>query len=212
MTKPVPPLAFTRSLVKHLGPPSQAQATEEEIEEAKKFVRARRDLRNEPLDRKGYEYVVESLLRPRITEYAERALCIPSSHSHRRIYSSHFHTTSDVPSVWRSRWQDFKRAHPDVDTDDDGHSRRADLFISMGKAGLVSIEFKYLRAKSNPAVLGCISQIRQHLTKHRACVLVLYAATPVSVGLESTAGKIRDGLRGHNGFVVVVAGPPVEFP
>ncbi len=81
----------------------------------------------------------------------------------------------------------------------------------MGKAGLVSIEFKYLRAKSKPAVQACVTQICQHLTKHRACVLVLYAATPVSTKLESTAGEIRDELRGRNGFVVVMTGPPIEF-
>ena len=207
----VTPLAFTRGLVEHLEHPSHVRVTEKAIEKAKTFVRERRDLRNEPSDRKGYEYVVERLLRPRITQYAEDALRIPRSDSHRRIYFSHFHTTSDEPSEWRTRWQDFKRAHPDVDTDDDGHSRRADLFISMGKVGLVSIEFKYLRAKSKPPALGCVRQIRQHLTKHRACVLVLYAATPISAGLESTAGEILGDVRSRNGFVVVVAGPPVEF-
>lgn len=81
----------------------------------------------------------------------------------------------------------------------------------MGKK-LVSIEFKYLRAKSKPAAQACVRQIRQHLTKHRACVLVLYAATPIFTGLESTAGEIRDELRGRNGFVVVMTGHPIEFP
>jgi len=202
------PLVFTQGLVEHL---SHVQVSEEGIREAKKFVRERRDLRNEPSDRKGYEYVVERLLRPQITKYAEDELCIPRSDSHRHIYSSHFHTTNDGQSEWRTRWQNFKRAHPEVDTDDDGHSRRADLFISVGKAGLVSIEFKYLRAKCKPAALGCVRQIRQHLTKHRACVLVLYAATPMSVGLQGTTREIRDDLRSANGFVVVMAGPPVEF-
>jgi hypothetical protein len=109
-------------------------------------------------------------------------------------------------------WERFKHAHPDVDTHDAGHSRRADLFVSIGKAAIVSIEFKYLRPNRTPAVTGCVGQIRQHLTKHRACVLVLYAATPVSIKLESAAGKIRDELRGCNGFVVVMTGPPIEFP
>ena len=110
-----------------------------------------------------------------------------------------------------TRWLDFRRAHPGVDTDDAGHSRRADLFISMGKAGLVSVEFKYLRAKSTPGSGGCVRQIRQHLTKHHACVLVLYTATPVSTKLESAAGEIRDELRGSSGFVVEMTGPPIEF-
>ncbi len=174
MTKPVPPLAFTRSLVEHL---SQVRATEKTIEEAKTFVRARRDLRNEPSDRKGYEYVVERLLRPTITKCAENALRIIRSDSHRRIYSSHFHTTSDEPSDWRSRWQDFKRAHQDVDTDDDGHSRRADLFISMGKAGpcvnRVQVSSRQVQpsgtgmcqpdpATSHEAPRLCLGPIRRH--------------------------------------------------
>lgn len=98
-----------------------------------------------------------------------------------------------------------------VATDDDGHSRRADLFIAVDKTRLVSIEFKYLRAKSRPAVPACVRQIRQHLTKHRACVLVLYVATPVSEGLEADTQEIRESLSRVNGFVVRVDGPPVVF-
>lgn len=210
MTKPKrsTPLAFTRGLVEHL---SHVRVTETTIAEAKGFLRERRDLRNEPADRKGHEYVVEILLGPRIIQYAQDTLRIPSGDSHRRVYSSHFHTTRDGESLWRARWQDFKGAHPDVDTDDDGHSRRADLFVAMGEK-LVSSEFKYIRAKSKPAAQACVRQIRQHLTKHRACVLVLYAATPISAGLESTAREIRDELRGRNGFVVVITGPSIAFP
>jgi hypothetical protein len=117
MTKPklFMPLAFTRGLVEHL---SLVRATERATEKAKKFLQERRDLRNEPLDRKGHEYVVEIQLRRRISQYAEDALRIPRSDSHRHIYSSHFHTTRDLESVWRTRWQDFKRAHPDLDTDE----------------------------------------------------------------------------------------------
>jgi hypothetical protein len=206
------PLAFTRGLVAHLEHLSRVRATEAATARAKKFLRERRDLRNEPSDRKGYEYVVEILLRRRITQYAEAVLRVPRRESHRRIYSSHFHTTSDDPSLWRARWLDFRRAHPGVDTDDAGHSRRADLFISMGKSELVSVEFKYLRAKSTPAAEACVRQIRQHLTKHRSCVLILYAATPTSETLENVARQIRDDLRYDNGFVVVMTGPPVEFP
>jgi hypothetical protein len=206
------PLAFTRGLVAHLEHVSRVRATESAIAEAKTFLRARRDLRNEPSDRKGHEYIVEILMRPRITEYAEEVLGIPREDSHRHIYSSHFHTTRDEPSLWRARWLDFKRAHPGVDTDDDGHSRRADLFISMGKAGLVSVEFKYLRAKGTPSAQACVGQVRQHLTAHRACVLVLYAGTPTSEALESTARQVRDDLRRENGFVVVMVGPPITFP
>jgi hypothetical protein len=201
MAKPTP-LAFTRGLVAHLEHLSRVPATEAAIAEAKTFLRERRDLRNEPSDRKGHEYVVEILLRRRTTEYAETVLRIPREESHRHIYSSHFHTTSDEPRLWRARWQEFKRAHPGVDTDDDGHSRRADLFISMGKAGLVSVEFKYLRGKGTPATQACIGQVRQHLTKHRACVLVLYAGTPTSEALESAARQLREDLRRDNGFVV----------
>ena len=167
MTKPEPltPLAFTRGLVEHL---SHVRVTDTAITEAKKFLREQRDLRNEPSDRKGHEYVVEILLRRRITQYAEDALRISRSGSHRRIYSSHFHTTRDRESVWRARWEDFKRAHPGVDTDDDGHSRRADLFISMGKK-LVSIEFKYLRAESKllqTVFGGEIAGAADHLARH----------------------------------------------
>jgi hypothetical protein len=201
------PVAFTTGLVEHLS-----HVPVVGIGQAKKFLRERRDLRNEPSDRKGYEYVVEILLRRRIAEYAEDVLRIPRGDSHRHIYSSHFHTTSDEPSLWRARWLDFKRAHPNVDTYGDGRSQRADLFISMGKSGLVSVEFKYLRAKSTPASQACVRQIRQHLTEHCACVLVLYAATPVSINLESSARRIRSELRGRNGFVVLMTGPPIRFP
>jgi len=206
------PLAFARGLVAHLEHLCPIRATEAAITEAKKFLRARRDLRNEPSDRKGYEYVVEILLRQEITEYAEDILRVPARESHRQIYSSHFHTTSDEPKLWRTRWRQFRESHPAVDTDDDGHSRRADLFICLGKVGLVSVEFKYLRPTARPAMHTCVRQIRQHLTRHRACVLVLYAATPVSARLERAVGEIRDGLRGCNGFVVVMTGPPIEFP
>ena len=199
-------LAFTRGLVEHLEHFSHGRFTETAIVKAKKFLRGRRDLRNDPSERKGYEYVVEILLRRRIARYAEEVLRVPRRVSHRHIYSSHFHTTRDEPSEWRSRWQDFTRAHPGVDTHDDGHSRRADLFISMGKARLVSVEFEYLRARARPAVQACVRQIRQHLTKHRTCILVLYGATPISPRLESTAGDIRDELRSRNGFVVVCVG------
>jgi hypothetical protein len=207
MTNSLIPLGFTLGLVKEL---SRVRVTEKRIEEAKKFLRGRRDLRNEPWDRKGHEYVVEILLRRRITQYAEDALRISRNDSHRHIYSSHFHTTRDRESVWRTRWQDFKRAHRHEDTNDSGHSRRADLFVSMDM-GLVSIEFKYLPAKSKPAAQACVRQIQQHLTKHRACVLVLYAATPTSTGLERTVEELRDELRGRNGFVVKMTGPPIEF-
>lgn len=88
------PLAFTRGLVEHLSHVPVAA-----IAEAKKFLRERRDLRNEPSDRKGHEYVVEILLRRRINQYAEDALRIPRGDSHRYIYSSHFHTTRDGESV-----------------------------------------------------------------------------------------------------------------
>jgi hypothetical protein len=205
------PIAFSRGLVAHLEHFSRVRATGAAIARAKKFLRVRRDLRNEPSDRKGYEYVVEILLRPKITRYAEAVLRIPRKASHRHIYSSYFHTTRDEPSLWRARWLDYKRAHPGVDTDDAGHSRRADLFISMGKAGLVSVEFKYLRPRTRPAVQPCVRQIRQHLTKHSACVLVLYAGTPTSEALESATRQIRHDVR-SDGFVVVMAGAPIQFP
>ena len=203
------PLAFTLGLVERL---SCVRVTERAIERAKTLLRQRRDLRHDPPDRKGHEYVVEILLRPKITRYTEDALRIARSDSHEHIYSSHFHTTRDQESVWRTRWQEFRRAHPEVDTDDDGHSRRADLFISIGTAGLVSIEFKYLRANCKPAAQGSVRQVRQHLTRHDACVLVLYTAIPASGRLESTARKIREDLPSGKAFVVVMAGPPVEFP
>ena len=209
MTKPLTPLAFTRGLVKHL---SEARITEAKIEKAKRFLKQRRELRNESTAKESaYEYVVEIALRPTITQYAENALIIPRSNSHRRIYSSHFHTASGGQREWKSRWTEFRLTHADVDTDDEGHSRRADLFISMGKTRLVSIEFKYLRPNRKPASQECVRQIRQHLTKHRACLLVLYAATPVSAWLETAESEIRNDLRSHNGFIVVKTGPPVEF-
>jgi hypothetical protein len=154
------PFAFTRGLVAHLEHLSRVRATEAATAKAKKFLRERRDLRNEPSDRKGYEYVVEILLRRRITRYAEDVLHIPRGDSHRHIYSSHFHTTSDEPGLWRARWLEFRRAYPGVDTDDDGHSRRADLFISMRKTGLVSVEFKYLRAPSRRRIPSALCESR----------------------------------------------------
>jgi len=209
MTKPLTPLAFTRGLVEHL---SHVRVTEKAIDKAKNFLRERRELRKKrPKKESAYEYVVELMFRPIITRYAENELGISRGDSNRYIYSSHFHTTSDVEKEWKRLFERFKLVHSEVDTDDAGHSRRADLFVSVGKAGLVSIEFKYLRANRRPAVHACVRQIRQHLTKHRACVLVLYAATPVSLGLKGAAGEIQDELRSGNGFVVVKNGPPVEF-
>jgi len=208
MEKLPTPLVFARDLEEYL---SHVRPTEKAIGRAKEFVRARRGSRHELLDRKGHEYVVEAFLRPKITRYAAGKLHIPQRDWHRRVYSSHFHTTSDLEADWRTKWTEFRRAHPDVDTHADGHSCRADLFIAMGK-GLVSIEFKYLRANSKPAVQACVRQIRQHLTRHRACVLVLYTASPQSAKLASAAEAIRADLRRAHGFVVVMAGPAIEFP
>jgi hypothetical protein len=210
VTKPSSPLAFAQGLVEHLA---DVRITEDAVDEAKNFLRARRALRKKlPKKESAYEYVVELAIRPTITRYATNELGISTSDSSPHIYSSHFHTTSDPEKEWERKWRRFKRAYPEMDTDDAGHSRRADLFIAMGNAGLVSVEFKHVRAKTNPSLRECVRQIRQHLTKHSASVLVLYAAIPVSMKLESTVRRIRDDLRGHNGFVVVVAGPPVEFP
>lgn len=209
MTKPLTPLAFTRGLVEHL---SHVRVTKKGIDRAKNFLRERRRLRKKrPKKESGYEYVVELMFRRKITRYAENELGISTSDSHRHIYSSHFHTTSDVEKKWERRFERFKGDHPEVDTDDAGHSRRADLFISVGNKKLVSIEFKYLGANRRPAVQACVTQVRQHLTKHRACVLVLYAATPVSPKLKGAAEEIQDELQPFNGFVVVKEGPPVEF-
>lgn len=202
------PLAFARGLAEYL---SHVRPTSRSMKAAKKFVRRRRDLRGEPLDRKGYEYVVERFLRQGITRYARTTLRIPKGELHQRVYSSHFHTTSDREAVWKTRWEEFSRAHPDVDTDDNGHSRRADLFISMGK-DLVSIEFKYVRPNSKPAAQACVNQILQHLEGHGACALVLYVATPQSAKLASAKEVIREALRRERGFVVEMAGPSISFP
>jgi hypothetical protein len=199
---------FARSLAAHL---SRFRVGPKKVEEAKKFVRARRDLRDEPVTRKGYEYVVERIFRPTISEYAQHKLGIKKSDASCHIYSSHFHTTSDEEDHWKKLWNEFRRAYPDVDTNEESHSRRADLFISLGRDRLVSIEFKYLPANRKPAVLSCVRQVRQHLSKHQACLLVLYAGMPVSRKLEKAASEIRNELRGGCGSVVVKIGPAVEF-
>jgi hypothetical protein len=209
MTKPLTPLAFTRGLVEHL---CHVRVTEKAIDKAKNFLRERRELRKSaPRRRARTSMLSNSCFDPQSPIREER-----TRHLHERFESAYLFIAFSHDERCRKRmeevWERFKCAHPKVDTDDAGHSRRADLFISMGKAGLVSFEFKYLRANRKPAVQAGVRQIRQHLTKHRACVLVLYAATPISERVESVAREIRDQLRSDNGFVVVMAGPPVEFP
>jgi hypothetical protein len=51
------------------------------------------------------------------------------------------------------------------------------------------------------------------LLSERRLVYFLSGAptAPVSAGLKGAADKIQDELRSGNGFVVVMAGPPVEF-
>jgi len=141
---------FAERLCEHLG---SVEPTDEDVVGAKKFVRSRRDLREEPLTRKGHEYVVEALLRPAIESFVKKALPDGGPRMHRRVYSSHFHTTSESEDDWKKEWQNFKTAHGEVDTGDQGHSRRADLFISMGTARLVSVRVQ-IRACGRRSVGG----------------------------------------------------------
>src|SRR5438094_3099 len=113
---------------------------------------------------------------------------------HRRVYSSHFHTTSESEDDWKKEWKNFKTAHGEVDTADQGHSRRADLFISLGTAGLVSVEFKYVPAGGVPSVDSTLRQMTQHLSKHQASISVLYAAEPVANAVAAVASAIRAEL------------------
>jgi hypothetical protein len=188
------------------------QVTEEQVSDAAKFVRARRDARGEPPNRKGPEYVVEALLRPIIAEHAAGILGLQAREDWRQyIYSSHYHTSDELEPAWRKRWREFRQTHPDVDTADaSGKSCRADLFIHVPHVGLISVEFKYVAARRTPAITATVKEMRQHLSRHAASVLVLYAARPVSPRLE--ASTETQALVGHNAVVASVLGPPVEFP
>ena len=97
--------------------------------------------------------MVEALLRPTITNYTARALD-PKRDMNRRIYSSHFHTTIDDRQQWRRRWADFKATNPEVDTDDDGHSRRADLFDFDGNRGAGVHRVQVFTCKPNARCRG----------------------------------------------------------
>ena len=89
---PMTPVVFATGLAEHL---SHVRVTQKAITEAKNFLTGRRALRKKrPKKERGYEYVVELVFRPTITEHAKNTLGITSDSS-RHIYSSHFHTTSD---------------------------------------------------------------------------------------------------------------------
>jgi hypothetical protein len=82
----------------------ELQVTEEAVSRAANFVRARRDARGEPSDRKGAEYVIEALLRPIITAHVAGTLGLQAGADWRHyIYSSHYHTSDEPKSAWRKR-------------------------------------------------------------------------------------------------------------
>src|SRR5206468_4903529 len=139
----------------------------EALVEAKEFVRRRRVARRKALDAKGYEYVVERLLRPIITMNAAQQLGLPDGTDVRQhVYSSHYHTTDDDDRTYKRLWASFKCNYPQVDTyDAQGIMRRADLFIGLPATMLVSVDFKYVRPLHVLAVHPSTKQIRQYLTK-----------------------------------------------
>jgi hypothetical protein len=152
-------------------------------------------------------------LRPVIIRLARRELAIQSRDELPcRIYSSHFHTAADPEEVWRQRFACFRWIHPCTDTyDAGGHRRRADLFIATDVNRLVSIEFKYVAPRRTPSVSGCASQVRQYLTKHKACLLVIYAGEPESGRLEAVREEIGRSIRSRRGLVVAIRGPAIHF-
>src|SRR3954466_14537823 len=105
MTEQINPVAFAQRLVRHLG---DVRVSEDDVAKAKNFVRSRRDLRREPSTRKGYEYIVEALLRPTVEKFATEHLAHTSPVSHMRVCSSHFHTSTDSEKLCDERWQEFK--------------------------------------------------------------------------------------------------------
>jgi hypothetical protein len=189
----------------------QMRVTSGAVDGAKRNLRQRRDLRNEPTTRKGHEYVVEWLFRPGIERFV--ASRCSGSQLHEHCYSSHFHTTTDDAAVWKRRWRQFRETHRAVDTSDSrSRSRRADLFVLAEGKSLVSVEFKYLPPRRAPHVEALVKQMKQHLTGHGASVLVIYCAEPRSARCDGALATIRAKLAGERYNVVDVTGPVIAFP
>ena len=192
---------------------SAISPTEQDVQHAKRSLRRQRDSRGEPKTRKGYEYVVERLFRPAIEEYAGQHLKVGVPDLHRRCYSSHFHTTDDTEMEWKRKWFLFRRTHASVDTLDTGNqSRRADLFIAAQNNCLISIEFKYVAPRRSPNVVAVLKQVRQHLTGHRATILVVYCAGSMTPRCAEAVQKIRSQLTRERAIVLNVEGPEITFP
>jgi hypothetical protein len=199
---------FAEDLSKHLA---LVVPTGQQMTDAAVFVGSRRDLRREPASRGGPEYIVEAFVRPLVEAFVSEELERLPSIEHDRVYSSHFHTSRASEAEHERRWASFKRAHRDVDTDDKGHSRRADLFVSFGAAGLVSVECKYSQPCRTVSVESCRKQIKQHLSKHLASVLVIYAGVPLSRGMPTAVDAIRSAIAPISGFVTLIEGPPIQL-
>ena len=211
MATAVAPIDVARHLFARL---EGFQPTPDAVKRAKRRVRAQRRRRREPPGKKGHEYIVEALLRPVITRLAARMLGLKSRDELPcRIYSSHFHTTDDREEIWRQRFACFRWIHPSADTFDRGnHRRRADLFIATQINRLVSVEFKYVTPGQKPSANACARQVRQYLSQHKACVLVIYAGEDVSFELNTTCDEIQGLIRSKRAFVVAIRGPAMKLP
>ena len=185
------------------------------VEEARERLRLRRDARGEPQDRKGPEYVIENLVRPRLEDFLSLTYKVPSDHIRFWVGSSHYHSGNDTHSAeW---WTLFRTRNPTADTHDKtGALRRADLFVVTLAGQIVSIELKYLRAQKSFDKAGYVAQVEQYLAPgdggvgHDATILVVYAERPD--GLPSRLADLGNQLAvslPRRVIAVVLEGPPV---
>jgi hypothetical protein len=77
---------------------------------------------------------------------------------------------------------------------------------------LVSVEFKYVPPRRVPNVETLVRQMKQHLTGHRASILVIYWAEPRSTHFDNAVTTLRRKQAGDHYEVVDVTGPEIEFP
>lgn len=181
-----------------------------EVRAAEAAVKRRHEQRRESRRKNDPEYVVERLLRPKITAWAAEGLAILPADTNRRIYSSHFHTTDDLE--WEKLWKAFRETNPDVDVrDSEGHRRRADLFIDLGRGRLVSIDFKYVKPGRLPDVRTCERQLSLYTSKHRASMVVIYTGSPASPKLLERVRTIRNRVRSRKAYVVAVIGADMAY-
>lgn len=183
------------------------------ITQARERLRKRRDARNEPQSRRGPEYVVENLVRPRLERFLSREYDVPPEHRPFWIASSHYHSGNDEHAEeW---WRLFTMRHRKADTKDkSGSIRRGDLFAGTLAGEVVSIELKHLRAGRSLDVNACVKQVKQYLKPgnrgagHDATVLVVYQDRPGRLDPRVLEKKLTAVLP-RKALAVVLEGPPI---